>query len=203
MKILRYPSDRTATEGCEMLRRMGSMLVSMSVNMALIAALSGVCGLCLHTVLKADRSERSTVLLLNSLCRMEQQLRGDLRRAGPVSCTESEMQLQPGQATRIDWSIQRGIVSREESVNAQVSHRERYVFPAGTQIRFLQETPQRVLVRIQEPSPFVRYPEAGNGGAVLNKPEAVALPVIPASTVSTGVIEIQLVVPSQLAGVSP
>lgn len=180
--------------------RRGSLLPVMTVHMTILSVLMGICGLCLHTVLKSDRSERSVILLLNSLGRMEQQLRIDQSKSVVDPLNGSAMTLRSAESTQIHWSINRGVVSREERTGEVVMQRERYIFPAGTQIAFVQSQPYRVLVRIEEPSPFVRYPEAGHGGAVMNKPEAVALPAAPVAASKSGVIEIHLRMKPDLAG---
>lgn len=180
--------------------RRGSLLPVMTVHMTILSVLMGICGLCLHTVLKSDRTERSVILLLNSLGRMEQQLRIDQSNSVVDPLNGSAMILRSAETTQIHWSINRGVVSREERTGEVVTQRERYIFPAGTQIAFVQSQPHHVLVRIEEPSPFVRYPEAGHGGAVMNKPEAVALPAAPVAASKSGVIEIHLRMKPDLTG---
>lgn len=172
--------------------RSGYSLITVMINMTILSSLLGTCGICLHTLFRLDHKERVTSQLLDNLRRMEQQLREDAGR-GTINSDSGRWRIQGAVAGElIVWSESRGIVQREFTESGELSQRERYVFPAGTRVEFGDPVGGVAVVRIREGSFFVRYPEAGDGGAVRNKPEAVALPAAPAGVVKSGEIEIHL-----------
>jgi hypothetical protein len=69
---------------------------------------------------------------------------------------------------------------------------DRFVFPAGSQVLFQQDENGLVVVRIVEPSAFVKYPAAGHGGSNLQKPVEVTNPPVNSAIAKPGVVEILL-----------
>ena len=172
--------------------RSGYSLITMMIKMSILSTLLGTCGVCLHAMFRVDHSERVTSQLLSSLRRMERQLRAD-EVAGVSESIDGKWQIVSASGTtRILWSEFRGVVQREERESETVTRRERFIFPAGTRVEFGSLTGGTGVVRVFEGSPLVRYPEAGDGGAVLNKPESVALPEPPRGFSRERKIEIQI-----------
>ena len=172
--------------------RSGYSLITVLINMTILSSLLGTCGVCLHTLFRLDHKERVTSQMLVSLRRMERQLREDCGR-GTISSDGGQWRIHSAVDDEvIVWSESRGLVQREVFAGGEPRQRERFVFPAGTRVEFSDPGEGSAVVRVREGSVFVRYPEAGDGGAVRNKPESVALPSAPAGMAKAGEIEIQL-----------
>ena len=172
--------------------RTGSMLHYVLVYMTLASALLTVGGVVLHTILKADTSDRRESQFLSSLLRAEKHLRSDSRDNRIKFESASQLSLVTLQQTQVNWSAERGILSRTELRDTQILATERYIFPAGSQISFKAEEPSIVVIRIVEPSAFVKYSSLSNGGTNPNKPEEEANPATPSSVAQPNVVEIRL-----------
>lgn len=169
--------------------RKGSLFPSVMIYMTVSSILMGLCGLAIHTMLRSDRIERQATLLLNSLRRAEDSLRRDKQFAPMTLISDSELTIETkNDPTQIRWTTERGVLHRTEFRNDAVQRRERFIFPAGTTIRFVSTAPQEILVRIEEPSPLAVYPVAGNGGLADGKP----YPEIPDGAAPRPAIDIRL-----------
>jgi len=172
--------------------RAGYSLLTVMISMTILSALLGTCGMCLQAMFRLDHRQRVSSQLLDSLRRMERQLREDAV-AGVLSGGGGVWRIEAGAGGDvIVWSESRGVVQRERTAAGAIESRERYVFPAGARVEFGDLLSGDAVVRVREGSRLVRYPEAGDGGAVRNKPEAVALPAAPAGGVEALAIEIHL-----------
>jgi len=172
--------------------RRGYSLIAVMINISILSVLLGTCGMCLQTMFRLDHRQRVNSQLLDSLRRMERQLREDaVGGVFSVAGGAWRIEARAGSEVRV-WSVSRGVVQREVTVSGVVESRERYVFPAGTRVEFSDLQADGAVVRIQEGSRIVRYPEAGDGGAVRNKPESVSLPAAPEGGAEAGEIAIHL-----------
>ncbi len=178
--------------GSRICGRAGSMLHYVLIYMTVASALLTVGGVVLHTILKADTSDRRESLFLSSLLRAEKQLRSDSHESGMTFESTSQLSLVTSQQTKVIWSAERGVLSRTETRNDQVVVAERYIFPAGSLVSFEVEAPEVVLIRITEPSAFVKYSSLSNGSTDPNKPIEQVSPATPRSVAPPNSVEIRL-----------
>lgn len=173
-------------------QRRGSLFHMTMIYLTMASALLTLAGTVLHTILKADTSDRREAMFLTSLLRAEQQLRDDAN-AGNLKAESAEILT----ATKLDqtivtWSADRGILNRVVRQGDTKTAADRFLFPAGSQVRFQQDENGTVVVRIVEPSAFVKYPSAGHGGSNLQKPVEVTNPPVNSAIAKPGVVEIVL-----------
>jgi hypothetical protein len=173
-------------------QRRGSLFHMTMIYLTMASALLTLAGTVLHTILKADTSDRREAMFLTSLLRAEQQLRDDAN-AGNLKAESAEILT----ATKLDqtivtWSADRGILNRVVRQGHTKTAADRFLFPAGSQVRFQQDENGTVVVRIVEPSAFVKYPAAGHGGSNLQKPVEVTNPPVNSAIAKPGVVEIVL-----------
>ena len=163
------------------IQRRGSMFHVTMIYLTMASAL-----------LTADTSDRREAMFLTSLLRAEQQLRDDAD-AGSLKAESAEIltATMPDQAT-VTWSTDRGILNRVARQGETKTATDRFIFPAGSQVLFQQEETGTVVVRIVEPSAFVKYSAAGHGGSNLQKPVEVTNPPVNSAIAKPGVVEIVL-----------
>jgi hypothetical protein len=146
--------------------RSGTLMHYVMVYMAVASALMTTCGICLHTILKADTRDRSAALFLSSLRRVDQQIRRD--HVDGALTRESDTRLSfVIDNVNIEWTCDRGILTREEHRGDEVLRSERYIFPAGSQVEFVQRTDSLVVVSIREPDPSRVHSSLPSGGSVV------------------------------------
>ena len=178
-------------------QRRGSLFHMTMIYMTMASALLTLAGTVLHTILKADTSDRREAMFLTSLLRAEKQLRDDAD-AGNLKAESAEILTSTiADQTIVTWSTDRGILNRVVRQGDTQTAADRFVFPAGSQVLFQQDASGTVVVRIVEPSAFVKYPAAGHGGSNLQKPVEVSNPPVNSAIAKPGVVEILL------RGVSP
>jgi hypothetical protein len=173
-------------------QRRGSLFHMTMIYLTMASALLTLAGTVLHTILKADTTDRREAMFLTSLLRAEHQLRDDAN-AGSLKAESAEILT----ATKLDqtivtWSTDRGILNRVVRQGDAKTAADRFVFPAGSQVLFQQDENGLVVVRIVEPSAFVKYPAAGHGGSNLQKPVEVTNPPVNSAIAKPGVVEILL-----------
>lgn len=172
--------------------RRGSLFHMTIIYMTLASALLTLAGTVLHTILKADTSDRREAMFLMSLLRAEQQLRDDAD-AGSLKVESPEiLKVTKSEQTTVTWSTDRGIMNRVARQGDTKSASDRFLFPAGCQVLFQQDESGTVVVRIVEPSAFVKYSAAGHGGSNLQKPVEVTNPPVNSAIAKPGVVEIVL-----------
>lgn len=172
--------------------RRGSLFHMTIIYMTLASALLTLAGTVLHTILKADTSDRREAMFLMSLLRAEQQLRDDAD-AGSLKLESPEiLKVTKSEQTTVTWSTDRGIMNRVARQGDTKSASDRFLFPAGCQVLFQQDESGTVVVRIVEPSAFVKYSAAGHGGSNLQKPVEVTNPPVNSAIAKPGVVEIVL-----------
>jgi len=186
--------------------RSGFLFHQTLIYMTIASALLTMTGIVLHTALKADSSDRRESLFLASLLRADQQLRRDTTQAPLTVNSAGELEAlfstDADEATRIVWKADRGILSRSVQQGETQVGSDRFIFPAGSQIEFMQadtETnptgatlPGLVIVKITEPSALVTYQAAANGGTNRSKPVAEASPDLPKAVAPPKTVEIRL-----------
>jgi type II secretory pathway component PulJ len=103
------------------------MLPMALFQLFLTSVLLTIGGVCLHTALRSDRSERQSILLLRTLVRLEQQLRADERDSRTVivqSPTELVFSDLSDQRELVTWRTASGSVERLEGDLSSPNGRE-------------------------------------------------------------------------------
>ncbi len=172
--------------------RRGAFFNYIMVYLTLSSVLMTAAGLCLHSVLRADSSDRREALLLSSLQRAEHQLRDDSRDQNATLVSSEELTIGTDDGAIIRWQSNRGILTRTATNSEQTIASDRFVFPAGSIIEMVPGPETSVVVRITEPSAFVTYSLSGSGGSNLNKPVEEASPSTPSHVAQPKTAEIRL-----------
>jgi hypothetical protein len=173
-------------------RRRGALFNYIMVYVTVGSILLTTAGVCLHSVLRSDNSDRQVALFLSSLKRAEHQLREDSRDQPFQIASPTELSASTSTGRTLHWSALRGILSRTVMELEQQVASDRFVFPAGSVIEMSEGPDASVVVRITEPSAFVKYSTMGNGGSNLNKPAEEAVPAVPSFVAQPKWTEIRL-----------
>jgi hypothetical protein len=185
-------SSRNQTRSLPQTLRRGSLFHMTIIYMTMASALLTLAGTVLHTILKADTSDRRESLFLMSLLRAEHQLRNDAD-AGSLKAESAEiLTATMSDQSIVTWSTDRGILNRVARQGETKTETDRFIFPAGSQVVFEQDESGTVRVRIVEPSAFVKYSAAGHGGSNLQKPVEVTHPPVNPAIASPSFVEIVL-----------
>lgn len=185
-------SSGNLTRSPQQIQRRGSLFHVTMIYMTMASALLTLAGTVLHTILKADTSDRREAMFLMSLLRAEQQLRNDAD-AGSLKAESTEiLTATMADQTIVTWSTDRGILNRVVRQGETKTAADRFIFPAGSQVLFSQEETGTVVVQLVEPSAFVKYSAAGHGGSNLQKPVEVTNPPVNTAIARPGVVEIVL-----------
>ncbi len=183
---------RNPTRSLTQIQRRGSLFHMTIIYMTMASALLTLAGTVLHTILKADTSDRREALFLMSLLRAEQQLRDDAD-TGTLKVESAEiLTATMSDQTTVTWSTDRGILSRMARQGDTRTATDRFIFPAGSQVVFQQDESSTVVIRIVEPTAFVKYSAAGHGGSNLQKPVEVTNPPVNSAIGKPGTVEIVL-----------
>ena len=185
-------SSRNQTRSLPQTQRRGSLFHMTIIYMTMASALLTLAGTVLHTILKADTSDRREALFLMSLLRAEQQLRNDAE-AGSLKRESAEiLTATMSDQSIVTWSTDRGILNRVARQGETKTATDRFIFPAGSQVVFEQDEAGTVRIRIVEPSAFVKYSAAGHGGSNLQKPVEVTHPPVNPAIAAPSFVEIVL-----------
>lgn len=183
---------KQSTRSPRPIQRRGSLFHMTIIYMTMASALLTLAGTVLHTILKADTSDRREAMFLMSLLRAEQQLRDDAD-AGRLKVESAEiLTATMSDQTTVTWSTDRGILNRVARQGETKTANDRFIFPAGSQVIFQQDETGTVVVRIVEPTAFVKYSAAGHGGSNLQKPVEVTNPPVNSAIAKPSVVEIVL-----------
>ena len=185
-------SSRNQTRSLPQTQRRGSLFHMTIIYMTMASALLTLAGTVLHTILKADTSDRREALFLMSLLRAEQQLRNDAD-AGSLKRESAEILIATmSDQSIVTWSTDRGILNRVARQGETKTATDRFIFPAGSQVVFEQDEAGTVRIRFVEPSAFVKYSAAGHGGSNLQKPVEVTNPPVNPAIAAPSFVEIVL-----------
>ena len=172
--------------------RRGAFFNYIMIYVTLSSVLMTTAGMCLHSVLRADSSDRREAQFLSSLQRAEHQLREDARDDHAVLVSPEELTIGTDDEVLIRWQANRGILIRTATVSEQMTASDRFVFPAGSIIEMVHGPETSVVVRVTEPSVFVTYSPSGSGGSNLNKTVEEASPPTPSHVAQPKTAEIRL-----------
>ena len=184
--------ERLDNSRCSGIARRGAFFNYIMVYLTLSSVLMTAAGLCLHSVLRADSSDRREALLLSSLQRAEHQLRDDSRDHTTALVSPEELTIETDGEAIIRWQASRGILTRTAAKSGQTIASDRFVFPAGSIIEMVPGPETSIVVRVTEPSAFVTYSPSGSGGSNLNKPVEEASPATPSHVAQPKAAEIRL-----------
>lgn len=137
--------------------RRGSLFHYYMVYLALTSMLLLSTGVCLHSLIEADRRDLVESQHLKLLLMTERQLRSDLRSADRVESDDASLVLTSGDR-QIVWNIESPVLRREVRPGDAVQMREDFRFSRFTQLSFLQGTQNQLLLSITEP-PALGEPE--------------------------------------------
>ncbi|MFO1002285.1 MAG: hypothetical protein U0936_18310 [Planctomycetaceae bacterium] len=180
------------TPGRQVFQRRGSLFHVTMIYLTMASSLLTLAGTVLHTILKADTSDRREAMFLMSLLRAEQQLRNDAG-SGSLKVESPEiLTAAMSDQTGVTWSTDRGILNRVVRQGDAKTAADRFIFPAGSQVHFQQDETGAVVVRIVEPTALVKYSAAGHGGSNRQKPVEVTNPPVNSAIAKPGVVEIVL-----------
>lgn len=107
-------------------------------------------GLCIHSILKANQGDVEIAAYLNTLRRLEGDLRNDAQSDVSVEVQDAGITLTGSKDTAVvRWSIKDNVARRETLKGQQTITSNRYVFIRGTELNFTWQNQQLVL-HIQE-----------------------------------------------------
>ncbi len=173
-------------------QRRGAIFHYYLAYVSLTSSILLMAGVCLHTILQSDQTDRRIAMFLNSLRRCEQILRDDSDAATISVVSDSSLMIARNDEVQIQWAADRGIVTRSETLDGATQSSDRFVFPAGSRIEMQSRDDGAIVVRFIEPSAFVKYSAVGSGGLNRHKPVEEAFPKTPKAAAAQPVVEIVL-----------
>lgn len=178
--------------GIQSNRRRGALFHYYLAYLTLVSSVFLMAGTCLHTILKSEQSDRRVSMFLNSLLRCERVLRADAVASTATIESDSTMTFAQTDSVQVQWSADRGILTRAERQGDETLKSDRFLFPAGSKIQIQSRDDGATIFRFLEPSIFVKYSAVGSGALNQGKPIEEALPTTPAAAAMQPVTEIIL-----------
>ncbi len=133
-------------------RRAGTLFHYYLTYLFLTSVLLTTTGLCLHTVLKADRLDEQASRYLQTLLRMEGDLRADGRDSVDVVSTSTELTFHlPQKGDIVRWVVRDNVLTREKNSERGLVTSERFVFRKGATLGFTSENDTEVRLRVTDP----------------------------------------------------
>jgi hypothetical protein len=173
-------------------KRRGALFHYYLAYVTLTSSILVMAGTCLHTILQSDQTDRRVSLFLQSLLRCERMLRADADGAKWKIDSDAALTINRDDSVEIHWVADRGILTRQEQLDGKTLSSDRYIFPAGSKVGIGTRDDGATVLSFYEPSAFVRYSAAGNGGLNRNKSADEAHPPTPAAAAVQPVTEIVL-----------
>jgi hypothetical protein len=180
------------------------------------SALATTCGIFAHTLLKAEFEDARIADQRRTLMRMESQLRRDSRDAETIQVVDGHLEFKTPESSAaenkaVQWSVRRHVVERtvlsssasasstvaesgsEPTPAAQPGPPDRFLFRAGSEIRFLNPDNQPVVVQIEDAPtlPSVR-PLTSEEPSATAEPVAEVATEVPTTLTSRRIVEIYL-----------
>ena len=133
--------------------RRGSVFQYYLMYMILSSVLLTTSGLCLHSILTADRKDNQLSQHLKTLLRMDEALREDFLQPEFVSCDADVLVVNTVAGETPRWTIQRHHVRREVLADQDIVSSERFTFRKGTTLSFATDRDtQLIRLTLTEPS---------------------------------------------------
>jgi len=135
--------------------RRGAVFHYYMMYLLLSSVLLTTAGMSIHAVLKADRVDSTMARDLQTLLRLDGQLRNDTREVSDCECTAETLTIPAVNGTsdgasKTRWTIAENVVKRETIDDDTVQSSDRFVLTRGTQIQFAR-TEQQVTLTIADP----------------------------------------------------
>ncbi|MCP4169799.1 MAG: hypothetical protein GY758_03385 [Fuerstiella sp.] len=133
-------------------RRAGTLFHYYISYLFLTSVLLTTTGLCLHTVLKADRLDDQASRSLKTLLRMEGDFRADGQDAVDVVSTATELTFHlPKAGDVVRWAVRDNVLTREKRSESRLISSDRFVFRKGTSLGFTAENETAIRLRVTDP----------------------------------------------------
>ena len=116
--------------------RRGTLFHYYLVYLFLSSVMLTSAGLCMHTVLKADRSDRDVSAYLKTVLQLERSLRSDAELNSPCDVESATLVFSDVESGEIRWKADRNVLRREVHRLNELHAIERFVFRKGTDITF-------------------------------------------------------------------
>lgn len=139
-------------------------------------------GMCMHTVLKADRLDGEVSAYLRSLLQLERSLRNDAVNAIAADVQADFVVFTSKDNQTQKWVCDRNVVTRETSNADGLQSSERYAFRKGTRLSF-EESGSLILATLVEAA--VMAHTAGEQETSSTQPQTVQL-ILPLPEVTEG-----------------
>lgn len=150
--------------------RRGAMFHYYLMYLLLTSTVMSMAGFGLHAALKSDQTDMAAAQYLQTLRRLEAQLREDVVQAQSLQLQDGTLVFSGGISANTAqpvsgpvWSADGHVLRRLISGDPQHSHQERFVLPAGCTIDIRQGDDPRIVIRIQERSPHAGVIHRGTG----------------------------------------
>ena len=133
-------------------RRAGTLFHYYLTYLFLTSVLLTTTGLCLHTVLKADRLDNQASAHLKTLLRLEGSLRTDATAAVDMETTVTELKIHlPEADSTVRWVALNNVLTREKNTADTLTNSDRFVFHKGTSLEFSSKDETAVRLTLTEP----------------------------------------------------
>lgn len=132
------------------INRKGTLFHYYMMYLFLSSVLMTTAGLCLHSILKADRVDTNVAEYLTALERLNLAFRNDAS-SSPASIEAAGVRFDTDNGTAIRWTVRENLLKRESIRAEQIQTTERFLFPRDTSIKILQDK-EFVICRLTEPS---------------------------------------------------
>lgn len=133
-------------------RRAGTLFHYYLTYLFLTSVLLTTTGLCLHTVLKADRLDSQASAHLKTLLRLEGSLRTDAAAAVDMETTATELKFHlPEADSTVRWVALNNVLTREKDTGDTLTNSDRFVFRKGTSLEFSSKDEAAVRLILTEP----------------------------------------------------
>lgn len=162
--------------------RRGTLFHYYMMYLFLSSVMLTAAGLCIHSVLKADRLDSEVSTYLKTLLHLEQSIRNDAATTTFSDVQATTLTLRTIDDEQIQWTADGNIVRREVRAGDTLNASERFVFQKGTELSFNSEN-AFVRVLIIEPA---KLTQTVNGQAVPSTARQSVEMILPISKEASG-----------------
>lgn len=133
-------------------RRRGSLFHYYMMYLFLSGLLLSSAGLCIHSVLSADRIDAEQSAYLNTVMRLDESIRADVASAESLMLVGDVLTIPSDDGITRTWTIDRNILARKEQQGDDVASSDRFIFLRRTELTFQQAADSgSVILTIVEP----------------------------------------------------
>ena len=132
-------------------RRRGSLFHYYMMYLLLTSVLLISAGLCIHSVLKADRVDAAESRHMNALLALDESLRNDAADWADVTVAELELSFTSSEA-QITWSVNSFVLTREERRGEELYSSNRFLLRKGSKPVFSEDAATgRITLTVTDP----------------------------------------------------